>query len=52
MTIQNCKHCNKELMTGERQIAEKTEVALCAECQYLQAIGVTTITQYNDWLKK
>jgi hypothetical protein len=52
MTICNCRKCNKELLKGERQIAEKNDYAVCANCLYLELIRVRTIADYNKWLTK
>ena len=52
MTIINCKNCNKVLLPGEKEMAEKMGVAECAECRYHKANGTRTIPEYNKWLAR
>lgn len=43
-----CTHCRQNLTL----IADKLGMTKCANCLYFETIGVYTITDYNNWLKK
>lgn len=48
-----CKKCNKELRgSNKRNAEEKLNRPICADCHFFELIGVQTIAQYNEWLRK
>ena len=51
ITLFRCSCCGKELHGSNKDLAERTN-GECAQCQYLHALGIYTIEQYNEWLRK
>lgn len=45
-TYFRCASCGKELHGNDRYDRE------CSECRYLHSLGIYTIEQYNEWLRK
>ena len=52
MTCINCANCNKKLIAGDKDTAEKLGHGECAECQYHLHNGTRTIKKYNEWLRR
>lgn len=50
ITFINCTNCNKELLPGEKELAEKNNFPECATCLWHTANGTRTIEAFNKWL--
>lgn len=47
-SVNCCRRCKRQLTI----IADKLGYNKCAECNYFDSIGVYSIEDYNEWLKK
>ena len=52
ITLFRCKCCGKILSVLDRQFVEKHDLYECSNCRYLHLIGVYTIQDYNNYLRK
>ena len=52
ITLFTCSCCGKTLTFLARQFMEKHDQDECADCLYLHLLGVYTIEDYNNYLRK
>jgi ribosomal protein L37AE/L43A len=48
ISVNCCAKCGKNLTLALDQMG----IDYCADCYYFKSIGVYSITDYNNWLKK
>ena len=49
MTVMRCRKCGKEMLPHNHPPYNRD---ICADCEYLECLGIHTTKQYNEWLKK
>lgn len=47
-SVNVCLHCRKQLTISADQLGYRE----CANCNYFHTLGIYTVEQYNEWLKK
>lgn len=52
LTVTHCSKCGAELNKVNRYYCGKWNITECPSCRHLEALGITTTEQYNDYISK